>query len=125
MLLDLLAFALQVQLLDAPVKEHILVVGFVVKWTDLVDVETDSREGDSRAQLNFCKILIRDIFGGLLFDVGSLRQLESIIKTQLKLPSLLDCLVLLFVSFALLSNNCRSTCNFILGIFVTAVECKH
>jgi hypothetical protein len=61
----------------------------------------------------------------LLLDIGSFWKLEAVIETKLKLPSLLDSLILLFVNLALLSHNRSCACNLIFSILVSSVVGEH
>ena len=87
MLLELARFALQVEVFDAAVKEDVLIVRLVVEWAHLLNKEAHSCQGSTRTELALGQVLICDILRVLLLEICALRQLKSIIKAELKLPS--------------------------------------
>ena len=123
--LELASLAFEIEVLDAAVKEHILIVCLVIERTHFVDEQANCSQSGARAQLTLSQVLIRNVIRVLLPEVGTLWQLEAVIKAQQRLPSSLDRLLPLLVKSALSGHNSSSTSNLVLGILFTAIEKQH
>ena len=124
-ILHLLALAIEVEIFDAAIQEHVLVVVAMHEWTDLLDVKTDGSHSDTITKLYLSQVLFSDLTRVLFLDVGALRKLKfTRSKTKFELPSSLDSLLSFLIDLSLLLNNLGSLSDLFLCVLVTAVVCQ-
>lgn len=119
----LFGLKLHVQVLDTFVQEHILAVSSMIERANFLDVKTNRCESDTTFKSISHEILVRDILGMPLFNVGFFRKLKAIVKANFDLPSTLDGFLSLSLYLSLFLDDLSCLRDLILGIFITVIEC--